>query len=55
VATAGGEGGYGFPAIAWTDNAVIVTTLNASTGDLDFWRQPAGSGSWTKETIGNLR
>jgi hypothetical protein len=54
VATAGGQGGYTFPAIASTGKAVIVTAINTSSGNLDFWSEPAGSGNWPKEVVGSL-
>jgi hypothetical protein len=53
VANAGGDGGYSFPAIAWTGNSAIVAALTGS-GELNFWWQAAGSADWHQETVANL-
>jgi hypothetical protein len=42
--------GYGWPAIAWTGNAVIIAAIDAG-GDLYYWWQAAGTTEWHQQHV----
>jgi hypothetical protein len=40
-----------FTAIAWTGSSVVIAGTDDTSGNLDYWYQPAGTSGWHEQTV----